>query len=305
MKHEDYEELLLLSLYDELRKDQQDKLSRHLAECSSCRDELAELQEFHSLADTHKPVLPERLLQEARAQLRGALLSETYYGRGKPSLWERFSEWTRANSAPLAAAASLALGIGIGYLLFSSSPDPFVGDNLTMANLQLVDSDPSDGIIEVSFDEVRPMQMRGSVSDKKIQDVLAQVLLRSRNPGVRLRAADAIYGQPVQPVDPKIQDALILSLKYDQNIGVRKRAFDSLQQQPFDPNIREAFLYVLMNDENSGMRVAAINALEAVNDQHWSIRPELLDALQQRIDEEENNFVRLRSKAFLEEVRYQ
>ena len=60
-----------------------------------------------------------------------------------------------------------------------------------------------------------------------------------------------------------------------------------------------------MNDENAGMRVAAINALEAAVDQQWTIRPELLDALQHRIQEEENNFVRLRTKAFLEEVRYQ
>jgi hypothetical protein len=109
----------------------------------------------------------------------------------------------------------------------------------------------------------------------------------------------------VPSFDPEVKRALILSLKFDDNTGVRTKALEALQGLVEDPAVREAMLYVLINDQNPGMRVSAIGILEKSPSREWQSDDELLDLLEQRLDKEQNKFVRLRSKAFLQEVRFQ
>lgn len=307
MRHEEFQQWIVLSIYEELEEHEKELLEEHLAECPQCRITLEQTRHLLEVLDSQDQEAPEELLREARAQLRGALREE---GHPRERKFARLSNWSSVYRTPLAAAASLVLGIAVGYLLFNGGgssvllDDPFSTPGITFSDIQLVDPDASDGIVEVAFQAVRPVQLRGQVEDPRIQQVLAQALLRSGNPGVRLQAVD-VFEEEKSAYDPQVQDALILSLKYDENAGVRRRSLTTLQKMPADPRFRQALLYVLMNDPNPGMRVAAIDALDSLRDHDWQSESGLLKALEERLAKEENDYVRLRSKAFLEEVRYQ
>ncbi len=72
-----------------------------------------------------------------------------------------------------------------------------------------------------------------------------------------------------------------------------------------DPAIRAALIEVLIHDENPGLRVAAVNALQAYGRTAGAVDEETLRRLEQRLTREDNDFIRLRSEAWLEEVRFQ
>ena len=112
--------------------------------------------------------------------------------------------------------------------------------------------------------EIKPMTMKGKVSDPKIQMVLAQALLNEKNAGSRFNTVSVIANQTQgsnSVIDPKIMSALISTLKFDDNPGVRKRALMALLNIPYNQQVKETFLYTLINDSNSGIRIAAINGL--------------------------------------------
>ena len=66
--------------------------------------------------------------------------------------------------------------------------------------------------------------------------------------------------------EKKINEALIYALKTDTNPGVRLKAAEALSASPLDRAVMEAFLQALSRDENSGVRMQAIQALKKFND---------------------------------------
>lgn len=308
MKHRKYEELILTAVYEELDTLRKTELEAHLAVCEDCRRESREVQAFRDLLDSGSRTIPENLLAEARAQLRGALSSEPPRKAGRG--WTRdLFDWFFWHRAPLASAASVLAGLLLGYLFFAhptpSSPGlPADHGDLDITNVRFLDPDPEDGSIEMTYDLVRPVRVRGRLTDSSIQKTLAQALLTSRNPGVRLRAVGAIEEQPFRDLDAEVRKALTSSVMHDENAGVRRRALELLSKSSFSEGLRETLLYVLLNDDNAGMRVAAINALDTMQVDNWKPSRQTLEALERHIGQEENDFVRLRSEAFLQEVQY-
>src|SRR6202007_573133 len=98
----------------------------------------------------------------------------------------------------------LAVGLFAGYLLAprhvidlktqaeGTHPAPIDTSNLAISNIRFVDADPTDGQIEFAYDAVKPMRVKGSVNDAKIQRLLTYALEREQNPGVRLRAVNTL-----------------------------------------------------------------------------------------------------------------
>src|SRR5512145_1702588 len=85
MKHNEYKQLLQLSLFGELKPDEQAKLKEHLLTCSECRSELEEQKNILELVSSgKKTIVDEKMLSAARYQLRGALRAESsnqnYFG---------------------------------------------------------------------------------------------------------------------------------------------------------------------------------------------------------------------------------
>ncbi len=312
MRHQKYREWLLMSLYGELDPRRERHLEEHLKQCSDCRLEGRELREFHDMADEARWDVDDSLLNEARAQLRGALRSESRLGAGSArsggGFWG-FLHGFGLGHALLGGGCAMA-GLLVGFLLFRA-PAPVnttnqVADYSTSAvtNVELIDADATDGQVEITFDAIRPVRLKGDVNDPVIQKALAQTMLNGRNAGLRMQALGLLGDKP-KALDDQVKLALIRSMKFDENAGVRKRALNALSEAVFDREVKEALLHVLLHDENPGMRVAAISALDAEAGKGPSVDPTLLKMLEDKLDSEKNDYIRLRSKAFLEEVRFQ
>jgi hypothetical protein len=325
MRHQQYKDRLQLMLYDELSTQDQQDLERHLEGCAECRAELEELKRFHSVLAQHTPsFVTDALLQEARYELRGALRTE----RLKQPIWEKLAERVhnlifQQYKIAFGAVATLAVGLFLGYLVFSpgsgereiqqlptqaakKTAQP-LGGNTQITNVRFVNSDPTSGEVEFTFDAVKPARMKGSVNDPEIQEVLAYALLNEQNPGVRLRSVDAIGFEHLKPTggEGDIKRTLITALKSDKNPGVRKEALAVLQKFPFGEEIKQAFLDVLVHDTNSGLRIAAINALEDARGENLPLDPEVLQVFKQKMQSDDNNYIRLRARAVVEEVKQQ
>ena len=329
MNHNQFKEWLLLSVYGELTSEEQQVLDDHLPECAECRSELAELNKLNAAIGKRKLVEPsDQLLREARRELQVALRIE----RSRRTLLQRVKDYVTETLSPqyriaFGAAAMLGIGLLAGYWIFSaphSSSQPgalVVEEDATqysevgearIANVRFIDADPSDGQVEFVFEAVKPMRIKGDINDKQIQKVLTHALLNNQNPGVRLRIVSTIARHrraqlqsqvSGQVQDEELIDALIEALRDDPNDGVRKEALKVLRSFPMTKAIRDAILYVLMHDKNPGLRVDAIKSMEQAKMEERFVDDQLLNVLKQKVEQDDNNYIRLRAKALLQEVK--
>ena len=123
MNHNQYQEWLQLSMYDELYDDERQLLDMHLQLCTECRTELDELKKLQTVLGKYQPVEnTEALLQEARSQLRVALRQE----RTRGTFWDSVVDTIRETIMPqykaaLGSVALLVVGFFVGYLMFVQS----------------------------------------------------------------------------------------------------------------------------------------------------------------------------------------
>jgi hypothetical protein len=123
-------------------------------------------------------------------------------------------------------------------------------------------------MIEVSYNQVVPQHIQGSMDDPAIRQLLMLASQNSASAGVRddsvgLLAAACRAGHSCQAAG--IRDALMVTLRYDRNEGVREKALEGLQ--PYvaeDMRVRDAVLEALLNDGDPRIRTNAINILEPV-----------------------------------------
>ena len=64
--------------------------------------------------------------------------------------------------------------------------------DISISNIQFIDSDPSDGEVEFTFQASKPVRLKGNVNDPKIQSVLTYAMLNEQNPGSRLNSINAM-----------------------------------------------------------------------------------------------------------------
>lgn len=319
MKHDDYRERVILLTYGELEPNELTDLEGHLRECQECRRLLAELEQMQGVLEQASPEPPEHLLWQSRERLK-ASLQPTISGADADALgWsERLTSLIRGSLAPVQVAAALAMvcvGIMIGYLAFSPSGagdqqlaefDPFAPGNVKINSVSFQKADAESGEVELAFQASRPFRIRGDVEDPRIQRLLAYALINEQNPGIRLQAVNTIGGRSIlEGVDLEIQAALIGALKTDSNPAVRQQALSTLAKHPITPEIKEAVLGVLAYDENAKLRIEAINILEAAVTAGHDIESDVINALEDRIQKDDNNFIRLRAQAVLQNAGYE
>jgi hypothetical protein len=313
MKHTEYREHLHLLVLDELDPSDRPVLEDHLRTCYNCRDEIARLRKFYGLLKDFEPAVrfDDNLLKEARQQLREALRRE----RSRPSFLETIEERLSTFVAPryqiaLGAVATIALGIFIGHRIFTPSAPlsqeaQLIPADPRITNVKFLDSIEGSDVVEFTFDAVQPVKMRGSVNDPGIQKVLTHAMLNDANPGVRLRALNVVAAPRAKQPDKEIKAALILTLRTDPNAGVRKEALMALQQYPPDEAIKNALLNTLMTDRNPGLRIAAINGLDSMRVHGQSVDQSVLNALKDKMQSDDNTYIRLRARTVLQEARAQ
>ncbi|MEX1275334.1 MAG: HEAT repeat domain-containing protein [Bacteroidota bacterium] len=322
MNHHQYKELLQLSIVQELEEEEQQVLQRHLDTCGECRQELGELEKFSMMVRQQPGLrLTDELLNEARQELRVALRLE----RSRRSVWEglqgRFQFLTFPRiAATVGGVAMLAAGVLIGRLgmvqdeqnqgynlIPAVSTETSLRGETRVSNVRFLSAEPIDGKIEFTFEAITPIRMRGEAHDPGIQRILAQGLMNEQNPGTRLRTVSTLasFADQSSAPDPEIKTALIQALKSDVNVGVRKEALRVLQKFPLDHDIRDALLYVLRLETNPAMRIDVINVLEKPVLDGRLRDDEVLNVLREKMQSDNNNYIRLRARNVYEEVQQQ
>jgi len=236
-----------------------------------------------------------------------------------------WSAWLTPGRAVLAGAGAVAVGLFAGYLLFgrvepgvtfrqpaeSARKRTEIGEPAqpsgelgapSFRNIRVASVDPRTNQIDLEYDVIRPARLRAGVEDDRVQRVLAQAVTSDANAGTRLQAINTIGAYVARPIDEAVKQALIRAVRADPNAGVRKQALYVLYQMPFDEDIKQACLHVLAGDENEGLRIAAVNMLSmAVLDGRIEGR-EVMDAVGARLQSDDNDYIRIQSGAFLQEV---
>ena len=311
MNHQQYREWLPLLLYNELQEQEKNQLREHLKQCSSCADELKQIEKLHSIVGDQPFVKPsETLVQEARQELRVALRKQRSRKSWAEGILEGLQGWKLHLSLVSGAMAMLVCGVFVGYyanrpaltnpeVAIRRVPDsPLSHGNVELTNIKFQDADPANGEVEFTLDAVTPVHVKGSINDPDVQKVLTYAIVNEQNPGIRLRAASALATEQMNRPDPAVKVALITVLKNDENDGVRREALEALQRFPADDDIKDALLHVLVHDKVPGMRVAAIKSL---NTEHLRDQ-EVLNVLREKSKSDENDFIRLRARTVLQEV---
>lgn len=307
MEHKKFEEMLILYSWNELKKDERNEFERHMLGCNSCKNELEKLTRLH---EKIKISITEELDEDALFESRQELLAELRnLNRQKFQLKKIWDFLTTPTSGSLRLAYSLtsvAILFAVGYFMFFKSADSRIQVKNDLAkvessitNLEFINSDFEKGEVEIVYDQITQMKVKGNVNDAEIQKVLAQSLIDNENPGVRLKTVSAILSEKGTRTSNMFKEALIKAMMYDNNPGVRKEAMNALCNLQFDDKIRDAMIYVLQNDNNSGLRIQAINCLDVKNDLQKITDPNTINVLKKKMEEDENSYIKLRAKTIL------
>jgi hypothetical protein len=267
---------------------------------------------------------PSAAFRERRLTLDGAW-SAPGHSRFPSGALRGWIAWLSPGRAVLAGAGAVAIGLFAGYLLFgreagegatrrtveSARPGAEAGSRgpsgaelgaPSYRNIRFSGVDPRTNQVDLEYELIRPARLKATIEDDRVQSVLAQAVMSEENPGTRLQAINTIGAYVSKPVDDEVKQALIRAARTDPNAGVRKRALYVLYQMPFDEDIKQACLHVLAGDENEGLRIAAINMLSVAVLDGRIAGSEVMDALGTRLRSDKNDYIRIQSGAFLQEV---
>jgi anti-sigma factor RsiW len=278
-------ERIVTAAYGELPDEQIHELERHMTGCPDCHRDREQLLAMKILADAH-PVLepPANLVARSRMRLEEALDAlppKRWYERLTQRMTNNFAS---IQAAPVAACLLLVVGAGAGILgsyeyvqsraaraaqasqnRVAVEPAP---QSAEIASISSIVRQPNSEIVDVTYNQIVPQHMQGSLADPKIQELLMLASENSASPLVRddsvgLLAAECRAGHSCQAAG--IRDALMVVLRYDKNSGVRLKALDGLA--PYvaaDTRVRDAALEALLNDADPRIRTEAVNILEPV-----------------------------------------
>ncbi len=287
------QERMVTAAYGELSDEQAHELDRHLSACPQCQKEREQILALKLLADAHPVAEPSPNLV-ARAHLRLDEALDTL----PPKRWyERLGERVLNNfaslqAAPVAALLLLVAGAGAGLLggyeyalgraahsavtaqtaasngvqVPPAAPLPALAN---VAGISSIVRQPNSEMVDVSYNQVVPRQIEGSLDDPAIRQLLMLASESAASPGVRndsvaLLAAECRAGHSCQPSG--IRDALMVALRYDRSPKVRQKALEGLEPYVADDvRVRDAVLEAVLSDSDPAIRTAAIGLLEPVD----------------------------------------
>jgi hypothetical protein len=305
MTCEEAHERIVLAAYSELPDEEAHKLALHLREgdqgCAECREEQEQLLALKKLAAAFPVIEPNaNLVARSRTRLEDALDALP------PKRWyDRVADWmtrtaTGLQAAPVAACLLLVAGAGLGSLggyefaaRHAAGNGELVASSNQISNIQAprkanpntpipsgeiasvsgVVQQPNSHLVQVSYNQVEPVRVEGTLDDPAIRQLLMVASQNGANPDVRdnsvgllaaeCRAGHGCDGASVQATG--VRDALMVALRYDRSATVRQKALEGLQ--PYvaeDMQVRDAVLETLLNDPDAKVRTTAIGMLEPV-----------------------------------------
>jgi hypothetical protein len=300
MTCENARQLLPLMLYAELSFEEEDQLEQHLAGCPGCRASRAVEERLHAAMDRAEPELPPGLLARNRRSLSTTVAREAMH-RANPAWWVKLGSFLNNPPAvlkPVGAVAMLALGFGIARWDSGGAPalarlTDRAADPAGIARVRMVSNDAS-GRVRVAYDEVRPREVVGALTDESIRRVLLAAASDPADPGMRVESLDLLKGHAD---DEAVRQALLNAVLTDKNTGVRLKALEGLKAYATNVETRKVLRQVLMADDNPGVRAMAIDLLVE------NRGPETAGVLQELLHREQENYVRSRCQRALTEMK--
>jgi anti-sigma factor RsiW len=285
-------ERMVTAAYGELPDELTHELERHVAGCAECRKEREQVLALKVIADAHAVAEPGPNLV-ARARLR---LDEALDALPPKRWYEHFGErilnnFASLQAAPVAALLLVVAGTGAGVLGgyeyaqnraahaadaqaatpagIKVQPEAALPAFANVANVSGIVRQPNSEIVDVSYNQLVPRQVEGSLDDPQIRQLLMLATVDKSSPGVRddsvaLLAAECRAGHSCQPAG--IREALMVALRYDRSPKVRQKALEGLEPYVADDvRVRDAVLEAVLNDNDPAIRTAAIGLLEPVD----------------------------------------
>lgn len=303
----EYQHQITLLLYEELAEGAWPQLETHLRECASCQSVYESEKAMHAAFadDTAGWDVPSDLLVESRKGLADELDRIE-----KKRSWWRMPAFSVVFTPMrlLESAALVAMGLALGVYVSNQQAknNTSVASNSgsqetqvaaiprdgTISNLQVVNSDPSTGQVELAGQVSRPIRFQGQMDDNTVLQLLFSALRDADNPGSRLKAVEVLSQKPNNET---IEEALINALVYDDDASVRVRALEGLKKFANEQHVRAAFMQALKNDDSPNIRVQAIDALTATNAKD----PELARNIEEVTKKDDNAYVRNKALQFV------
>jgi anti-sigma factor RsiW len=291
-------ESIVAAAYGELSDEQTHELERHLIGCADCAAQRAQLHALKVLAGALPVVEPEpNLLARSRMRLDEALDALPplhWYERLSQRMIRNFAS---LQAAPVAAILLLIAGAGAGGLgtyeiaqgrtaraatavqtaaapqtapsqPALAQPASALPDIAHVASISSIVRKPNSQIVDVSYNQLVPQHVEGSLDNPAIRQLLMMASEDSASPGLRdnsvgLLADECRAGHSCRPNG--IRDTLLVALRRDRDARVRQTALEGLE--PYvaqDMRVRDAVLQALLYDDDPQVRTAAINILVPV-----------------------------------------
>ena len=276
----DFEQLMDRARRDTASEEEREILLDHL---ESCRDCSTVFEALGRLAETD--VFPEPTEAETLS-VRRAVIRKIRRRQASGEPRRRFSVPSFLARPATVSALSLVV-FALGFLLGQginaqqtsfnteqalSDPDRFMNTIKTVAqshkayedivkspftytDVRLTEGEA--GIVHLSFDVARHLDLSLKRDDPLVTEVLVQSLIERSAVDTRLAAITMAENLP----DPKIKKSLIVAMLHDENLAVRMTAQSRLVERPGDPEISNALLAVLEQEPSVQMRLVAIDYL--------------------------------------------
>jgi hypothetical protein len=300
-----------LYVYGELSFDEEERVESHLDGCAGCRLALERQREVQVALDNIGIEPAPSLLRSCREDLHYRLVEEEAGGHSpaRHGWWDQFTDVLTGRGAhtgwlkPAGALTLLALGFGIARIVPAGFGLSGAAEMGVMASRVKYVEPESDGRVHIVLDETRQRIVSGGLNDQNIRVLLLSAAKDPSDPGLRAETV-GILTTSIQSTE--VRDALVFALQHDQNAGVRFKAMEGLKSFAQQADVRAALTQVLLTDTNPGLRTQAIDLLtKSLNQDNpaQSYDRQVIGAMQELMQRENNTYVRQRCKTALESVK--
>jgi hypothetical protein len=328
----DYEPLIADALFGELSPEDWQRLDRHTATCDACAEELRSLQAtLQFTAERERPEPPPSFWHGywprlARRMERDAARNPSLFTR-LAAWWESLTDVPPAMQWALQGALAVALVLG-GFWIGRQPATPGAPDDLLLGadepastlpglmpavqsaqaqrastpqltNIEDITYDVSAGTVEIRYNAMSDVIVRGAPDDPAIQQLLQTAMLDDQNPSARLNALQA-----VEDTRPSANNDLVQALTYlaqtEQDPNMRLRAVRSLRAlhhetgSTLQADTRDVLINILLNASSSALRIEALQAL--MDTAPADVSPDYLYEVQN----DSNSFVRYQAQQALQ-----
>ena len=338
--HPSYHDLMVDVLFDEASPEEEQRLQAHLERCDACADEFAALQQTLSItAERERTEPPEAFWDSYRYRLEQRIARESAERAASPSLGARLRRWWLSLPALLPQTApqwalqgAVAVGVlllglwlgggsaptgpasgelaqdgaasqGLSDLMLASQP---VRSDLgtarpSLARVRDITLDVSTGTVEIRYQTVTDVVVRGRPDDPAVQRLLQAALMDDSNPSSRLHAVKTLEASSVSP-DAEVVQSLRYLAREDTDPGMRLRAVRALRSlyvgRPMDTATRDLLVGIVLDAEPAALRIEALEAL--TRSQAPLDAPSASFLYQVRSDS--NRYLRLRADELLQQA---